>query len=43
MIQENAARPPTSRDSIDTLGTEPLPLFGGKDISPHSTPLKKIN
>lgn len=38
--QENAARPPTSRDKIATLGDEPF--CGGIVISPHSTPLKRF-
>lgn len=33
--QENAARPPTSRDSTETRGE--LTLFGISGISPHST------
>ena len=36
--QENAARPPTSRDKIATLGLVPF-VAGGRETSPHSTPL----
>lgn len=39
--QENEARPPTSRDKIETLGTDRFE-DAAIGISPHSIPLKKM-